>query len=117
MIATCAAAIDVMLDEPQRIQKLWQNAAHFKEGLKKLGFDTGASETPITPVLIGDTKKAQEFSARLFDEGVFALAICFPIVARGKDRLRTIVSSGHTAKDLDFALEKFGKVGRELGLI
>ncbi|MDP3544113.1 MAG: glycine C-acetyltransferase [Elusimicrobiota bacterium] len=117
VIATCAAAIDVMLDEPQRIQKLWQNAAHLKEGLKKLGFDTGASETPITPVLIGDTKKAQEFSARLFDEGVFALAICFPIVARGKDRLRTIVSSGHTAQDLDFALEKFGKVGRELGLI
>lgn len=117
VIATCAAAIDVMLDEPQRIQKLWQNAAHLKEGLKKLGFDTGASETPITPVLIGDTRKAQEFSARLFDEGVFALAICFPIVARGKDRLRTIVSSGHTAQDLDFALEKFGKVGRELGLI
>lgn len=117
VIATCAAAIDVMLDEPQRIQKLWQNAAHLKEGLKKLGFNTGASETPITPVLIGDTKKAQEFSARLFEEGVFALAICFPIVGRGKDRLRTIVSSGHTAKDIDFALEKFGKVGRELGLI
>jgi len=117
VIATCAAAIDVMLDEPQRIQKLWQNAAHLKEGLKKLGFNTGASETPITPVLIGDTKKAQEFSARLFEEGVFALAICFPIVGRGKDRLRTIVSSGHSAKDLDFALEKFGKVGRELGLI
>lgn len=117
VIATCAAAIDVMLEEPERIQKLWRNAAHLKEGLKKLGFDTGASETPITPVLIGDTKKAQEFSARLFEEGVFALAICFPIVARGKDRLRTIVSSGHTAQDLDFALEKFGKVGRELGLI
>ncbi len=117
VIATCAAAIDVMLDEPQRIQKLWQNAAHLKDGLKKLGFNTGASETPITPVLIGDTKKAQEFSARLFEEGVFALAICFPIVGRGKDRLRTIVSSGHTAKDIDFALEKFGKVGRELGLI
>ncbi|MEK7232326.1 MAG: aminotransferase class I/II-fold pyridoxal phosphate-dependent enzyme, partial [Elusimicrobiota bacterium] len=117
VIATCAAAIDVMLDEPQRIQKLWQNSAHFKEGLKKLGFNTGVSQTPITPVLIGDTTKAQEFSARLFEEGVFALAICFPIVARGKDRLRTIVSSGHTAKDLDFALEKFGKVGRELGLI
>jgi glycine C-acetyltransferase len=117
VIATCSAAIDVMLEEPERIQKLWQNAAHLKEGLKKLGFDTGASETPITPVLIGDTKKAQEFSARLFEEGVFALAICFPIVARGKDRLRTIVSSGHTAKDIDFALEKFGKVGRELGLI
>ncbi len=117
VVATCSAAVDVMLDEPERIAKLWDNARHFKEGLKKLGFDTGASETPITPVLIGDTKKAQAFSARLFEEGVFALAICFPIVGRGKDRLRTIVSSGHTAKDLDFALEKFGKVGRELGLI
>lgn len=117
VVATCSAAVDVMLDEPERIAKLWENARHFKEGLKKLGFDTGASETPITPVLIGDTKKAQAFSARLFEEGVFALAICFPIVGRGKDRLRTIVSSGHTTKDLDFALEKFGKVGRELGLI
>ncbi len=117
VIATCSAAVDVMLEEPERIAKLWENARHFKEGLKKLGFDTGASETPITPVIIGDTKKAQEFSARLFEEGVFALAICFPTVGRGKDRLRTIVSSGHTAKDLDFALEKFGKVGRELGLL
>lgn len=117
VVASCSAAVDVMLDEPERISKLWDNARHFKEGLKKLGFDTGASETPITPVMIGDTRKAQAFSARLFEEGVFALAICFPIVARGKDRLRTIVSSGHTAKDLDFALEKFGKVGRELGLI
>ena len=117
VIATCSAAVDIMLEEPQRIAKLWENARHFKEGLKKLGFDTGASETPITPVIVGDTKKAQEFSQRLFDEGVFALAICFPTVGRGKDRLRTIVSSGHTAKDLDFALEKFGKVGRELGII
>ena len=117
VVASCSAAVDVMLDEPERIEKLWANARHLKEGLKKLGFNTGASETPITPILIGDTKKAQAFSARLFEEGVFALAICFPIVARGKDRLRTIVSSGHSAKDLDFALEKFGKVGRELGLI
>ena len=117
VVATCAAAVDVMLAEPERIQKLWDNAHHFKAGLKKLGFDTGASQTPITPVMVGDTKKAKEFSARLFDEGVFALAITFPIVARGRDRLRTIVSSGHTTKDLDFALEKFGKVGRELGLI
>ncbi len=117
VVATCAAAVDVMLAEPERIQKLWDNAHHFKAGLKKLGFDTGASQTPITPVMVGDAKKAKEFSARLFDEGVFALAITFPIVARGRDRLRTIVSSGHTTKDLDFALEKFGKVGRELGLI
>jgi len=117
VVAACSAAVDVMLAEPERIQKLWDNARHLKEGLKKLGFDTGASETPITPVMVGDTAKAQAFSKRLFEEGVFALAICYPIVARGKDRLRTIVSSGHTAKDLDFALEKFGKVGRELGLI
>jgi glycine C-acetyltransferase len=117
VVATCSAAVDVMLEEPERIEKLWENARHLKEGLKKLGFDTGASETPITPVMVGDTKKAQEFSKRLFEEGVFALSICFPIVGRGKDRLRTIVSSGHTAKDLDFALEKFGKVGKELNII
>ncbi|MBI4060035.1 MAG: glycine C-acetyltransferase [Elusimicrobia bacterium] len=117
VIATCSAAIDVMLEEPERIARLWANAARFKEGLRGLGFDTGASQTPITPVLVRDSRKAQEFSARLFEEGVFALAICFPIVARGQDRLRTIVSSGHSERDLDFALGKFGKVGRELGLI
>jgi len=115
--ATCIGAVDILLNEPERIDKLWENAKFFKEGLKKLGFDTGASETPITPVIVGDTAKAQKFSARLFEEGVFALSICFPIVARGKDRLRTIVSSGHTQKNLEFALEKFGKVGRELGIV
>ncbi len=117
VMATCSAAVDVMLEEPERIRRLWDNADYFKAGLKKLGFDTGASETPITPVMVGDTAKAQAFSKRLFEEGVFALSICFPIVARGKDRLRTIVSSGHTRADLDLALEKFGQVGRELGLI
>ncbi|MDE1976959.1 MAG: glycine C-acetyltransferase [Elusimicrobia bacterium] len=117
VVAACSAAVDVMLEEPERIRKLWDNARHLKEGLKALGFDTGASETPITPVMVGDTFKAQKFSARLFEEGVFALSICYPIVARGKDRLRTIVSSGHTRADLDLALEKFGQVGRELGLI
>jgi glycine C-acetyltransferase len=115
--ATCLAALDILLLEPQRIEKLWSNARHFKEGLQKLGFDTGASETPITPVMVGDTAKAQKFSARLFEEGVFALSICYPVVGRGKDRLRTIVSSGHTEKDLNFALEKFAKVGKELGII
>ena len=115
--ATCIAAVDLLMEEPQRIELLWRNARYFKEGLKKAGFDTGVSETPITPVMVGDTAKAKLFSARLFEEGVFALAIVFPIVARGKERLRTIVSSGHTPKDLDFALEKFAKVGRELGLV
>jgi glycine C-acetyltransferase len=117
VVATCSAAVDVMLDEPERIKKLWENADYLKAGLKTLGFDTGASETPITPVMVGDTAKAQAFSKRLFEEGVFALSICYPIVARGKDRLRTIVSSGHTRADLDKALAAFGKVGRELGLI
>ena len=78
VVATCMAALDLLMAEPQRIEKLWENAKHFKEGLKKAGFDTGASETPITPVMIGDTAKAQKFSARLFEEGVFALSICFP---------------------------------------
>ena len=117
VIATCLAALDIMEGEPQRIETLWKNARYFKEGLKKAGFDTGASETPITPVMVGDTAKAKKFSARLFEEGVFALSIVFPIVARGKERLRTIVSSGHAQKDLDFALEKFAKVGRELGIV
>ncbi len=117
VVATCLAALDVLESEPKRLERLWSNARHFKEGLKKLGFDTGASATPITPVMVGDTAKAGAFSARLFEEGVFALAIGYPIVARGKERLRTIVTAGHTDKDLDLALEKFGKVGRELGLI
>ncbi|MEK7743059.1 MAG: aminotransferase class I/II-fold pyridoxal phosphate-dependent enzyme, partial [Elusimicrobiota bacterium] len=112
-----ARAVDVLEGEPGLIERLWENARLFKEGLRKLGFDTGLSETPITPVMVGDTRKAQAFSARLFEEGVFALAIGFPTVAKGKERLRTIVSAGHAEKDLETALEKFGKVGRELGII
>ncbi|HAH06352.1 MAG TPA: 8-amino-7-oxononanoate synthase, partial [Elusimicrobia bacterium] len=115
--ATCLAAIDVLETEPELIEKLWSNARFFKEGLKKLGFDTGVSETPITPVIVGDTQKAQAFSAQLFEEGVFALAIGFPTVPKGKERLRTIVSAGHTEKDLEKALKKFRKVGRRLGII
>ncbi|MHB2026756.1 MAG: glycine C-acetyltransferase [Elusimicrobiota bacterium] len=115
--ATCLAALDVLMKEPERIARLWENARYFKGGLKTLGFDTGASETPITPVMVGDTAKAKEFSRRLFEEGVFALSIVYPIVPRGKERLRTIVSSGHSRQDLDFALDKFSRVGRELGII
>ena len=117
VVATCLAALDILHHQPERIDMLWANARYFKEGLKAAGFDTGSSETPITPVMVGDTAKAQRMSARLFEEGVFALSICYPIVARGKERLRTIVSSGHTEKNLDFALAKFRKVGRELGII
>lgn len=115
--ATCLAALDILEGEPELIDKLWENARMFKEGLQKAGFDTGASETPITPVMVGDTAKAQQFSARLFEEGVFALAIGFPTVPKGKERLRTIVSAGHTQRNLETALAKFSAVGKELGII
>lgn len=117
VIATCLAALDVIESEPELVKRLWDNANMFKEGLKKAGFDTGASETPITPIMVGDTAKAIAFSKKLFEEGVFALSICFPTVARGKERLRTIVTAGHTQKDLETALEKFRKVGKEMGII
>ena len=115
--ATCLAVLDLLETEPDHIKRLWANAEHFKSGLKSLGFDTGFSETPITPVIVGDTDKAKRFSARLFEEGVFALAIGFPTVAKGRERLRTIVSAGHTRQDLEKALAAFAKVGKELGLI
>ena len=88
-----------------------------KQIFKDAGFDTGNSETPVTPVMVGDSAKAKELSKRLFDEGVFALAIVFPTVPKGKERLRTIVTAGHTHKDLEFAAAKFAKVGKEMGLI
>lgn len=117
VVATCLAGLDVIENEPERLKKLWDNTRYFKEALTKAGFDTGNSETPVTPVMVGDSAKAQELSKRLFEEGVFALAIVFPTVPRGKERLRTIVTAGHTKEDLEFAVEKFTKVGKEMGLI
>lgn len=117
VIATCLAGLDVIENEPERLKKLWDNTRFFKEALTKAGFDTGHSQTPVTPVMVGDSAKAQELSRRLFEEGVFALAIVFPTVPRGKERLRTIVTAGHTQEDLEFAVEKFTKVGKEMGLI
>lgn len=117
VIATCLAGLDVIENEPERLKKLWDNTYYFKEALKKAGFDTGRSETPVTPVMVPGSAEAQEFSKRLFDEGVFALAIVFPTVGRGKERLRTIVTAGHTKEDLEFAVEKFVKVGKEMGVI
>jgi glycine C-acetyltransferase len=116
VVAACIAALDVIRDEPERLDRLWSNTAAFKEGLHTLGFDTGASETPITPVITGDEAKTQAFAARLFEEGVFCPAIVFPTVARGAARVRTIVTADHTEADLQEALEIFGRVGRELGL-
>ena len=115
--AACIAALDVLENEPERIARLWDNTALFKKGLKDLGFDTGVSETPITPVIAGDESKAQQLAARLFDEGVFATSVVFPTVALGKARVRTIVTSEHTRDDLQACLNAFEKVGRELRLI
>jgi glycine C-acetyltransferase len=115
--ATCLGALDVLIEEPELIDQLWSNAEFFKNGLRGLGFNTGASESPITPVITGDAPKAMQLSDRLFEEGVFAQGIGFPTVARDKARVRTIVMATHTREDLQFALDAFGKVGRELGLI
>jgi glycine C-acetyltransferase len=115
--AACIAAIDVLLAEPERIDQLWKNTARFKAGLKRLGFETGASETPITPVIVGKGAVAMDFSDRLFKLGVFAQGIGFPTVAEGRARIRTIVTSVHTDPQLDRALEAFASVGKELGVI
>ncbi len=117
VVATCLAALDVLLEEPQLIDHLWANTKFFKDGLKALGFNTGSGESPITPVIAGDAPKAMKLSDRLFEEGVFAQGIGFPTVARDKARVRTIVMATHTRDDLQFALDAFAKVGKELGLI
>ena len=115
--ATCLAALDVLIEEPQLIDQLWDNTRFFKEGLRNLGFDTGSSESPITPVIVGSAQLAMRLSDRLFEEGVFAQGIGFPTVPRDKGRVRTIVTATHTRDDLQLALDAFAKVGRELNLI
>jgi glycine C-acetyltransferase len=115
--AACIAAIDVLLAEPERIDRLWKNTKRFKDGLKRLGFETGASETPITPVIVGKGVIAMDFSDRLFKLGVFAQGIGFPTVAEGRARIRTIVTSVHTDAQLDRALDAFATAGKELGVI
>jgi glycine C-acetyltransferase len=117
VVAACIAALDVIHDEPERLERLWSNTRTFKGRLHELGFDTGESETPITPVITGDEETTQELSRRLFDEGVFTPAIVFPTVARGRARVRAIVTADHTSGDLEQAAETFGLVGCELGLI
>ncbi len=115
--AACIAAIDVLENEPERIARLWDNTRFFKSALQNLGFDTGISETPITPVMAGDEAKAQQLARRLFDEGIFATSVVFPTVALGKARVRTIVTSEHSRDDLQTCIDAFEKVGRELRLI
>ena len=115
--AACIAALDVLEEEPQIIDTLWENTRFFKAGLEARGFNTGLSESPITPVIVGDGALAMKLSDRLFQEGVFAQGIAFPTVARDKARVRTIVTATHTREELQFALDVFTKVGRELGII
>ncbi len=115
--AACVAAIEVLETEPQWVRKLWENTNYFKQELKSLGFDTGISVTPITPVIVGESSVAKRLSERLFGMGIFALPIVFPMVARDKARIRTIMSAGLTREDLDTSLEAFEKAGRELKII
>lgn len=115
--ATCMAAFDVLEEEPERIARLWENTRFIKKGLQGLGFNTGMSETPITPVIVGAAKLAHALSRRLFEEGVFAQGIGFPTVPEGKARVRTIVTATHTPQELQQALDVFARVGRELGII
>jgi glycine C-acetyltransferase len=115
--AACREAIRVMQEEPELHERLWANTRRFKEELKRLGFDTGRSETPITPVMMGDPETAGRFSQRLFEEGVFAQPVVFPTVAIDKARIRTIVTAAHAEPQLERALAAFATVGHELGLI
>jgi len=115
--ASCLAAVEVLESEPQWIERLWDNTRFFKAGLQALGFDTGLSESPITPVIAGEGAQAMKLSDRLFEEGVFAQGLAFPTVPRGKARVRTIVTATHTRDELQFALDCFKKVGKELGII
>ncbi|HEY3380627.1 MAG TPA: glycine C-acetyltransferase [Vicinamibacterales bacterium] len=117
VIGASLAALDVLLEEPEIIDRLWANTRFFKNGLHAIGFNTGMSESPITPVMVGESALAMKFSARLFEEGVFAQGLGFPIVPRGKARLRTIVTAAHTEEELQFALDAFKRVGIELGIV
>jgi glycine C-acetyltransferase len=115
--AACMAAFEVLEQEPERIERLWANTNRFRAGLKRLGFDTGMSETPIIPILVGEADRAMRLSDRAFERGVFAQGIGFPTVAKGRARLRTIVTATHTEEELDKALEILGDAARGLGIL
>jgi glycine C-acetyltransferase len=117
VVAACTAAIEVLETEPQHVRSLWENTEYFRKGLRQMGFDTGNSQTPIIPVMMGESKTAKRFSARLFELGMFALPIVFPMVAKDRARIRTIMNAALTKKDLDEALGAFGKIGKDLGIV
>ena len=115
--AACLAALDLLEESTDLVDRLWENTRYFKAEMKRLGFDTGRSVTPITPVMLGEAPLAQQFSRELFENGVFAMAIGFPTVPRGKARIRVMISAAHTEEDLNQGLEAFAQVGRKLGVI
>jgi glycine C-acetyltransferase len=116
-VAACLAAVDILEESTELVDKLWQNTNYFKEQMRILGFDTGLSTTPITPVMLGEAPLAQQFSRELFEAGVFGMSIGFPTVPRGKARIRVMISAAHEREDLDQGLVAFAKVGRQLGVI
>jgi glycine C-acetyltransferase len=116
-VAACLAALDLLENSTELVDRLWDNARFFKAEMKKMGFDTGLSTTPITPVMLGDAPLAQQFSRDLFEEGVFAMALGFPTVPKGKARIRVMISAAHTKSDLEIGLEAFSKVGKKLSVI
>jgi glycine C-acetyltransferase len=116
-VAACSAAVDILQSSDDLVRKLWSNTGYFKKRIREAGFDTGKSETPITPVMLGEAKTAQEFSRRLFDQGVFAMAIGFPTVPMGKARIRVMISATHSEQDLDYGIEKFVDVGKQLRVL
>jgi glycine C-acetyltransferase len=115
--AACIAALDILESSTELVDRLWDNTRYFKTEMKKLGFDTGLSTTPITPVMLGEAPLAQQFSRELFEEGVFAMALGYPTVPQGKARIRVMVSAAHEKNDLDKGLEAFAQVGKKLGVI
>ena len=116
-VAACLAAVELLEQSDELVRRLWDNTEHFKQEIRALGFDTGTSTTPITPIMLGEAPLAQEFSRELFRDGVFAMAIGFPTVPRGKARLRVMISAAHSRADLDRGLEAFATVGRKLKVI
>ncbi|MEW6035840.1 MAG: glycine C-acetyltransferase [Candidatus Micrarchaeota archaeon] len=116
-VAASIAALELLMESDKLVKKLWRNTLYYKKRLKELGFDTGSSQTPITPIITYDSGKAREMSAKLYEEGVYALPIVFPMVAKDKARIRTMITAEHSKEELDFALGKIEKAGRELGLI
>jgi glycine C-acetyltransferase len=117
VVGACLAAFDLLENEPERIETLWSNTRYFKEQLQREGFDTGASETPITPIMVGDAGAAHEFSRRLFENGLWATGIGFPTVPEGKARVRTIVTAAHTREMLDRAVSILSKVGKQMSIL